>query len=216
MDRIEVLMAAPLQDRETWINMVRKFSNNLGGVLMRRLFMCGLTLAICVLFSTVALASHNPADYPLRVNIFHHSSYSHYYGPSGIRSLNDVDGEGRGNLFENGEPRGFDFRYNCSNRMMNSAGEETFRARWKKPGTELEMLLPAGAGTCTLKVEMKDGMVFRRSRNGVLIEMPAAKFKEWMVKYQYDPEHGKEVPVPPAPEPKPAQTPAESGTSTPQ
>ena len=184
---------------------------------MRRVLLCGLTVfAMCALLSTAALASHNPADYPLRVNIFHHSSYSHYYGPSGIRSLNDVDGEGRANLFENGEPRGFDFRYNCSNRMMNSAGEETFRARWKKPGTELEMLLPAGAGTCTLKVEMKDGIVFRRRKDGALTEIPAAKFKEWMVKYQYDPEHGKEVPVPPAPEPKPAQTPAETGTSAPQ
>jgi hypothetical protein len=170
---------------------------------MRRILLCGLTVfAFCALLSTVALAgSHNPADYPLRVNIFHHSSYSHYYGPSGIRSLNDVDGEGRANLFENGEPRGFDFRYECGKRLMNSAGNETFRARWKKPGTELEMLLPAGAGTCTLKVEMKDGMAFARRKDGALIEEPAAKFKEWMIKYQYDPEHGKEVPV--APEPKP-------------
>jgi hypothetical protein len=180
---------------------------------MRRVLLCGLTMfAFCALLTTAALAgSHNPADYPLRVNIFHHSSYSHYYGPSGIRSLNDVDGEGRGNLFENGEPRGFDFRYNCSSRMMNSAGEETFRARWKKPGTELEMLLPAMAGTCTLKVEMKDGIVFRRRKDGALVEVPAAKFKEWMAKYQYDPEHGKEVPV--APEPKSEQAP---GTSAPK
>jgi hypothetical protein len=34
----------------------------------------------------------------------------------------------------------------------------------------------------------------------MVIEIPAAKFKEWMVKYQYDPEHGKEVPVAPDPE----------------
>src|ERR1039458_10717601 len=69
---------------------------------MRRILLCGLTVfAFCALLSTVALAgSHNPADYPLRVNIFHHSSYSHYYGPSGIRSLNDVDGEGRANLLD--------------------------------------------------------------------------------------------------------------------
>jgi hypothetical protein len=62
------------------------------------------------------------------------------------------------------------------------------------------MLLPAGAGTCTLKVEMKDGVAFRRRKDGMVIEIPAAKFKEWMVKYQYDPEHGKEVPVAPDPE----------------
>ena len=174
---------------------------------MRRIFLYGLSVfAVCLLFSTVAMASHNPADYPLRISIFQHSSYSHYYGPYGIRSLYEVDGEGRANLFENGEPRGFDFRYNCSNRLMNSAGDETFRARWKKPGMELEMLLPAQAGTCTLKVEMKDGIVFRRRKDGALIEVPAAKFKEWMVKYQYDPEHGKEVPVAPDPEPPGAGT----------
>ena len=182
---------------------------------MRRVLLCGLTaIVFCALLSTAALASHNPADYPLRVNIFHHSSYSHYAGPSGIRSLNDVDGEGRANLFENGEPRGFDFRYQCGSRMMSSAGNETFRARWKKPGTELEMMLPAGAGTCTLKVEMKDGIAFARRKDGALIEVPAAQFKEWMVKHQYDPEHGKEVPI--APATAPSKAPAGTGTSAPK
>ena len=182
---------------------------------MRRLMFCGLAgFAVCVLLSTAVLAARNPADYPLRINIFQHSSYSHYWGLGGVRSLNAVDGEGRANLFENGEPRGFDFRYQCDNRMMNSAGNETFRARWKKPGTELEMLLPAMAGTCTLKVEMKDGIAFVRRKDGALIEVPAAKFKEWMVKHEYDPEHGKEVPTEPAPEPKPAPAPA--GASTPK
>jgi hypothetical protein len=184
---------------------------------MRRVLLCGLSgFAVCALLSTAVLAGgHNPADYPLRINIFHHSSYSHYYGPSGVRSLNGVDGEGRANLFENGEPRGFDFRYICGSRLMNSAGNETFRARWKKPGKELEMLLPAGAGTCDLKVEMKDGIAFRRTKDGALIEVPAEKFKEWMIKYQYDPEHGKEVPVAPAPEPAGAGA-AGTGASAPR
>jgi hypothetical protein len=184
---------------------------------MRRVLLCGLSgFAVCALLSTAVLAGgHNPADYPLRINIFHHSSYSHYYGPSGVRSLNGVDGEGRANLFENGEPRGFDFRYICGSRLMNSAGNETFRARWKKPGKELEMLLPAGAGTCDLKVEMKDGIAFRRTKDGALIEVPAEKFKEWMIKYQYDPEHGKEVPVASAPEPAGAGA-AGTGASAPR
>ena len=172
---------------------------------MRRVLLSGLAgLAACVLLSTAALAARNPADYPFRINIFQHSEYSHYWGPGGTRSLNEVDGEGRANLFENVEPRAFDFRYQCGSRMMNSAGYETFRARWKKPGTELEMLLPAGAGACTLKVEIKDGIAFGRNKDHVMIEVPAAKYKEWMVKHQYDPEHGKEVPVDPAPQPKPA------------
>jgi hypothetical protein len=126
-----------------------------------------------------------------------------------------VDGEGRVNLFENGEPQGFDFRYQCGSRMMNSAGDETFKARWKKPGKELEMLLPAMAGTCNLKVEMKEGVAFRRRKDGALIEVPAAKFKEWMIKHQYDPEHGKDVPMEPAPEPASAPAQAPAGTTAP-
>jgi hypothetical protein len=76
------------------------------------------------------------------------------------------------------------------------------------------MMLPAGAGTCTLKVEMKDGIAFARRKDGALIEVPAAQFKEWMVKHQYDPEHGKEVPI--APATAPSKAPAGTGTSAPK
>jgi hypothetical protein len=50
---------------------------------------------------------------------------------------------------------------------------------------------------------MKADVVYRSS-NGVLREDSAAKFKEWMEKHQYDPEHGKNEPV----EAAPAATPA--------
>ena len=114
---------------------------------MRRVLLCGLAgLAVCVLLSTAVLAAHNPADFPLRVHIFSHNSVSHYWGPGGARSLDEVDGEGRANLYENGEPRGIDFRYVCGNRLMNSMGFETYPARWKKPGKELQILLPADGG----------------------------------------------------------------------
>ena len=116
---------------------------------MRRVLLCGLAgLAVCVLLSTAVLAAHNPADFPLRVHIFSHNSVSHYWGPGGARSLDEVDGEGRANLYENGEPRGIDFRYVCGNRLMNSMGFETYPARWKKPGKELQILLPADGGAC--------------------------------------------------------------------
>jgi hypothetical protein len=77
---------------------------------------------------------------------------------------------------------------------MNSVGYETYRARWKKQDKTLEILLPAMGGTCDLKVEMKENVVYRRHNNS-LGEVPAAKFKEWMEKHQYDPEHGKDLPV---------------------
>jgi len=174
---------------------------------MRRVLMCGLAgLAVCMLFSAAVLAARNLADYPLRVHIFSHDSVSHYWGPGGARSLNEVDGEGRANLFENGEPRGFDFRYNCGNRLMNSMGYETYPARWKKPGKEMQILLPADGGACDFKVDVKPDVVYVR-HNGSLNEEPAARYKAWMVRHQYDPEHGMNLPLESAPVPKPAQAP---------
>jgi hypothetical protein len=167
-----------------------------------------------MLSSTVALARHNAADYPLRVHINQFNSYSHYWGYGNTQNLDVVDGEGRANLFENGEPRGFDFKYRCGERLRGSAGHETYPARWKKQDKVLEILLPQfgkpGAyDACDLEVIMKENTVYVRT-NGVLHEEPAAKYKEWMVKHQYDPEHGKNEPVATAaePAPAPAQVPA--------
>jgi hypothetical protein len=164
---------------------------------MRRIFFLSLSgMAFCLLLSTAALAGgYKTADYPLRVHIYSFNSHSHYYE----RQVSYVDGEGRANLFENGEPRAFEFGYRCGDRLRKSDGFETYMARWKKPGKTLEILLPVlgkpGADeSCELKVEMKDGVVYRW-RNGSLVEQPAAQFKEWMIKHQYDPEHGNNVPV---------------------
>lgn len=171
---------------------------------MRRVFFIGLTgFAFCLLLSTAVLAGRDSASYPLRVHIFQFNSYSHYYRPT--TSLDTVDGEGRANLFENGEPRGFDFKYRCGERLRGNPGYETYMARWKKPGKELEILLPQfgkpdAFDTCDLVVLMKADMVYHRS-NGMLGEEPSARFKEWMLKHQYDPEHGKDIPVALAPAP---------------
>lgn len=164
---------------------------------MRRLpCLFAATLAI-LLAPAVASAARNPADYPLRVHVFSHNGVSHYWGPGGARTLEGVDGEGRANLYENAQPRGFDFQYVCEDRLMNNMGYETYPARWKKPNVELELLLPVSGHTCKLRVAMKEGVAYRR-HNGEFGEMPAQKFKEWMDKYQYDPEHGRNMPVRPA------------------
>ncbi len=185
---------------------------------MRRVLFLSLSgFAICVLFSTAVLAARNLAEYPLRVHIFQFNGYSHYYhggGYGGITSLDVVDGEGRANLFENGEPRGFDFKYRCGERLRGNPGFETYPAKWKKQGKELEILLPQfgkpdSFDTCDLVVLMKSDTVYHR-HNGLLGEEPAAKYKEWMVKHQYDPEHGKNEPVVAAPEPAAAGAPAGS------
>lgn len=156
-----------------------------------------LFLVACMLMPMCGWAAHNPADYPLRVHIFGHNGVSHYSGFRGTNSLEDVDGEGRANLYENSQPRGFDFHYSCEERLMNSMGFETYPARWKKINAELEVLFPLSGKTCKFHVAMKDGVIYRHSQ-GSIVEGPADKFKAWMDKYQYDPEHGKNLPVKPA------------------
>jgi hypothetical protein len=158
---------------------------------MRKVFViagCLLSLAV------VVAAKPNAADYPLRVHIFAFNGSQHFSG--GV--LNFVDGDGRANLYENSEPKGFDFSYRCSERLRVSPGFETYMARWKKAGQTLEILLPVfgkpnAADSCELKVLMKDTTYIRR--NGLLGEEPAAVFKDWMVKHNYDPEHGLNEPA---------------------
>jgi hypothetical protein len=163
---------------------------------MRRVILSlSCAIAVCLLLSTEALAARNLAEYPLRVHILRFNGVSHY----AFRTMDYVDGEGRANLFENGEPRGFDFKYRCGERLRGNAGYETYPAKWKKPGRELEILLPQfgkpdSYDSCDLDVLMKTDVIYR-SNNGVLREDSAAKFKEWMQKHQYDPEHGKNEPV---------------------
>jgi len=167
---------------------------------MRRFAMFSLSgLAACLLLSPAVLAGgHKASDFPLRVHIFEHNSHSHY----SHRMLDYVDGEGRANLYENGVPRGFEYGYRCMERLRNSDGYETFMARWKKPGKTLEILQPVfgkpdAAETCELSVEMKETAYYKKG--GALGEESPEIFKEWMVKHEYDPEHGKNEPVSPAP-----------------
>jgi len=84
---------------------------------------------------------------------------------------------------------------------------------------------PGAVWGCELKVELKDIVYVRH--NGLVDSEPAAKYKEWMDKRQYDPEHGKDEPTPAANEPAsdaPAQAapapaappPPAAGTPSPQ
>ncbi len=174
---------------------------------MRRvLTLCLSTIVASFLVSNSALAgSRNPADYPMRVQIFHFNAYSHYYRPGGgiSTSLDDVDGEGQANFFEGSDVHAFDFSYHCTQRLMATPGFETYMARWKKAGRELEILLPVMGGKpgdmngCDLKVNVKADSVYVR-HNGLIAEEPTAQFKDWMTKHEFDPVHGKNVPVSPA------------------
>jgi hypothetical protein len=170
-----------------------------------------IALAFSLLAPSVFAESHKPSDYPLRVHIYRMNRRTERY--RGV--VQYVEGEGRGNLFENGDPRGFDFAFNCNDRFMTSSGFETYFAKWKKPGQSLVLLLREigsnSTETCELKVDMKDFAYV--SHDGVLQTEPSSVFKDWMAKHQYDPEQGKNEPLylpkPSAPPPPPSNSPSQ-------
>jgi hypothetical protein len=168
-----------------------------------------------MMMSTMLLAeSKNPADYPLRLHIFGRNQTTFYHW----RSEDEAKGDGRADLYENGEARGVDFNYECGYELRTSFGYETYPARWKKPGRELVVLLPVFGQsgqffTCNFNTDVKD-FAYAATKNGLRSE-PVAQFKLWMQRHDYDPEHGKDVPVrgnadaqAPAPPPPPAGSPA--------
>lgn len=160
------------------------------------------TLCALLLFSCVPLLaeSKNPADYPLRVHIYPHQKIHFYYGTREEESK----GEGVANLFENGVPHGVEFTFDCSQNILGNPGFETYPAKWKKPNLELVVLVPVFAKpnayfTCNLKTSVKDEVFV--TNNGRMMKEPTAEYKEWMGKHDYDPEHGKNTPTRPHPEP---------------
>lgn len=174
---------------------------------MRRVWVCALgVIAVCLFSSISAFASKvNTADFPMRVHIVDRNGIRHYHGlGGGFSTLQTVDGMGQGNLFENGQPLGFDFTYDCGQPLTHQATYETFMARWKNRGRVIEIVTPVIGGkpgemnSCELKVTMKQDTVYSY-RNSGLIEEPADKYKQWMIEHQYDPEHGKNEPADPTP-----------------
>ena len=153
-------------------------------------------LVVCLLFPiAVSAESKNPADYPLRLHIFGRNQTTFYHN----RMEDEAKGDGRANLFENGMAHGVDFSYECSEKVRASFGYETYPAKWKKPGKELVVLMPVFGKsnsyfTCDFKTDRKDFAYAMSRANGIISESAEA-FKAWMVKHDYDPEHGKNVPV---------------------
>jgi hypothetical protein len=150
----------------------------------------------CLFLTTTVLSaeSKNPADYPLRIHIFGRSETTFYH----YRHEDEAKGDGRANLFSNGDVRGVDFNFDCSQSLVRSFGYETYPAKWKKPNEELTVLLPVFGKnnayfTCNLHTQVKD-YAYASSREGLISE-PPAELKAWMVKHDYDPEHGKNVPT---------------------
>jgi hypothetical protein len=159
---------------------------------MRRM----LLLCFCFLLAATVLhaESKDPANYPLRVHVFSYSETTFYRH----ESLDEAKGEGRANLFEGGAAHGVDFSFECDQKLKTSFGYETYPAKWRKPGKELTVLLPVFGKTgsyvtCSFKTDVKD-FAYTSHKGGVGQETVDA-FKAWMIEHDYDPEHGKNVPV---------------------
>jgi len=162
-------------------------------------------LCVCLLAPLALLAeSKNPADYPLRIHVFNRAETTFYHD----RYEEEAKGDGRANLFENGEAHGVDFSFDCSEKLRASFGYETYPAKWKKPDQELIVLLPVFGKsntyfTCNFKTDVKNFAY--ASHDGRMSSEPVADFKAWMVRHDYDPEHGKDMPTKTQPSSEAAQ-----------
>lgn len=160
-----------------------------------------LCACLFLITTTVSAESKNPADYPLRLHIFGRNQTTWYHN----RYAEESKGEGRADLYENSDVRGIDFSFDCSQKLRASFGFETYPARWKKGHQELTVLFPVFGRdnayfTCDLRTQVKD-YAYTHGGDGLTSES-TAELKAWMVKHDYDPEHGKNVPTrvaPPAP-----------------
>jgi hypothetical protein len=173
---------------------------------MRRLFMsilCGL--AACLSLSNAAWASGpDPDDYPLRVHVFKsvaRPNANNAYATKNPANMADyIDGQGAADLFENGEPHGFLFTFSCMQTPQTSGGYATYPAKWKKKDKVLEILLPEtgkpwNMETCDLQPAMRPGLAyFWNDKDDTVVEQSSAVFKDWMVKHQYNPEKGLDLP----------------------
>ncbi len=149
--------------------------------------MPAILAAAFLLPTRMTAASHNLADYPLRVHIYKISTHEHRR--RGL--LEYVDGMGHANLYENGMPAGLDFTYRCDERFMTSEDFETLPAHWKRPGYTLVILTHRigsdSPRTCEFQVDVKNFAYARH--NGNVITVPPADLQHWMQLHQYDPEH---------------------------
>jgi hypothetical protein len=174
-------------------------------LVMGRAMLCGVSVFVgCLALSTAVMAGGpDPADYPLRVHVLKNTTQSRHARES--KSFSDtpdyVDGMGVADLFEGGEPQGFEFSYSCIGGLKASSGYGSYPARWKKKGKALEILVPQAGKpwnleTCGLHAEMRPGLAFY-FQNGKVAEESAKLLKDWMMKNQYEPEKDQNDPVSP-------------------
>lgn len=175
---------------------------------MRIFLFFAITVASANLMLPSASASPDPAKYPLRIHIFRYvNSHSDIREPNRISDPKRyIKGMGQADLFEGGEPVGFQFNYECLVAMRASGGYGTFPARWKKRGKTLEILLPSAGLSgnvdgCDLQADLRPGLVYFW-KNREVAEEAATLLKQWMLAHKFNPEQSYEDPLfPPSKDP---------------
>ena len=125
-------------------------------------------MAGCLVFSTVVLAkAPDPADYPLRVHILMNTArLRHDREGRPFQTRRSIwMGRGGADLFEEGQPMGFQFKYICVDPLRVFGVNATYPARWKKRGKTLEILVPEPGKPwnlegCDLQVELRPGLAY--------------------------------------------------------
>lgn len=147
-------------------------------------------------------ARPDPADYPLRLQIFQFVARSRHQGEGKNLAPDNLDyfnGAGHADLYENGQPRGLDFSFSCADPLHASSGFETFPARWKKPERTLEVLIPERGKPwnylpCQIQVALRPGLAYFWNDDKIA-EESSALLKAWMLKHHFDPENGQDEPL---------------------
>jgi hypothetical protein len=144
--------------------------------LQARLLPALLLAALIVPATAVHADDKNPGDYPLRLHIFSREEHTHYH--HGLESFSQ--GDGRANLFANGEVHAVDFHFDCNEKIERSVGFETYMAKWRKPGKSLTVLFPRFGQTgkfftCDLDTDVKPDVAYF-THAGSLSTEPVAAF----------------------------------------
>jgi hypothetical protein len=141
----------------------------------------------------LSAGSHKPADLPLRVAIFGAPAMT--IPPYG--SFQFAEGEGRGDLFENGKPA-IDFQYHCPKRFRGFSRLGNLHGALEKPRSMMELLLPEIENRAQQRLPTHGPCARTQAyvalQGGEAAVIPAASFKLWMDKAQYVPENGEESP----------------------
>jgi hypothetical protein len=149
---------------------------------LRKLGIAVVGVALAAVSGVAMAAPKSLADYPLRVHIY--NTHWGYGGESAfIEDYSGYHGHGRANLTDGPDTRGMEYTFECDSHFMTSDPGESYPAKWKKQGQELEMLMTVigtdKMRTCHLKVTLKD-FVYER-RNGKLETVSIAENKQRVV-----------------------------------